>query len=223
MSLKGDKYETAEEVRFRLENTVVLYDGKPVYISRVNVPEPEDRKEIARVYFFDLPLMGGRGKVGEGKETRKYLSSKNFDLAPFKMGYMNHGGQATFVSRAPVRQNRQGLSNGTAVFTNVKGQRSEVVDFNTMIRSEGFVDMVNGKYPDFKTAGDMLGDKDISSVAVSRSFAFNIDHDLQALVLVHKGVKCGLALKGDKALRIPPKFHFLREEMEDHRIPIVLG
>jgi hypothetical protein len=217
MSLKGEAYETAEEVKFRLESTVVLYDGAPVLISRVNVPEGEDKKEIARVFFYELPY-GGRGQAG--KEVRKYLSSKKFDLAPFKMGYFNHGGEAICASRVPIRQNRQGLSAGTCSLTNIRGKKSENINFNMMVASQGFVDMVAGKFPTFAEAGDMLGNKDNFSVAVSRSFAFLIDHDLEALLLMHKGIKCGIAVRGQKALNLPPKFHFLREEAEECRIPL---
>lgn len=218
MSLKGDKYETAEETKFRLENTVVLYDGKPVYITRVGAVGAEDKKEIARVFFWELPLPKGRAP-GQG-ETRKYLSSRNFDLAPFKMGYINHNGEAIFVARLPVRQQRQGLCPNTCTFSNVLGHPSKVMDFATMINSQGFVDMIEGKYPTFKDAGELLGDKKTSSIAISRSFAFVIDNDLEALYLSHKGVKCGLALKNDRALKVPPKFHFLREEMEECHIPL---
>lgn len=218
MSLKGDKYETQEEVNFRLNNTVVLYDGKPVYITRVNMPEVEDKKEIARVFFVELPY--GK-RLGEGaKETRKYLSSRKFDLAPFRMGYFNHNGEAIFVSRAPVRQNQQGLNAKNVTFIDACGKRAENMNFNEMIKSQGFVDMVNGVFPDFTAAGELLGNKDSSSIAISRSFAFHVDHDLEALMLLHKGIPCGIALKGDRALKVPPKFHFLREEMEQCRIPL---
>jgi hypothetical protein len=214
MSLKGDKYETTEEVKFRLENTVVTYDGQPVYISKVHVPDAEDKGEIARVYFYDLPLKG----AGQ-KETRKYLSSKKFDLAPFPMGYVNHNGQAFFVARTPVRQNKQGLAQGTTIITDIRGQKA-ALSLNDLLRSQGFCDMIAGKYPSFKEAGESLGNKENSSIAISRMFAFVIDHDLEALYLLHKGIKCGLALKNDRALKVPPKFHFLKEEMEECRIPL---
>ena len=215
MSLKGDKYETQEEVKFRLEGSVVLYDEKPVYITRVQ--HPEDENEIARVYFRELPYGGG---LGDNKESRKYLSSKKFDLAPFRMGYMNHKGAAIFVSRAPVRQNKQGLSIGVTSFADVRGQKSGLINFPLMIASQGFVDMFYGKYPDFKQVGDLIGNTEEASVAVSRSFAFYIDHDLESLYLLNKGVKCGIVMKGDRGLKIPPKYHFLRQEMEEHRIPL---
>lgn len=213
MSLKGDKYETAEEVQIRLQGTIVLYDGSPVYISRVNIPEAGDDDKIARVWFYPLPLVGG------GNETRKFLSSRKFDLAPFKMGYMNRGGQAYFLSRAPLRQYQQGLNAKVLIIQTIKGQKADF-GYDNCIRDRGFVDMVAGKYPSFKDAGDMLGNHETSSVAVSRMFAFVIDHDLEALYLLHKGVKCGLALKNDRALKVPPKFHFLKEEMEECRIPL---
>jgi hypothetical protein len=217
MSLRGETYETTKEVKFRLEGTVVLYDGAPVLISRVNIPDDEDKKEIARVFFYELPY-GGR--ENGGKETRKYLSSKKFDLAPFKMGYFNHGGEAICASRVPIRQNQQGLSANTCSLTNIRGNKSGNLHFNMMIGSKGFVDMVSGKFPTFTEAGEMLGNKDNSSVAVSRSFAFLIDHDLEALLLMHKGIRCGIAVRGQKALNLPPKFHFLREEAEECRIPL---
>lgn len=218
MSLKGDKYETLEEINFRLQNTVVLYDGKPVYITKVRDPEEDVGKEIARVYFVELPY-GGKN-VLNGKETRKYLSSKNFDLAPFKMGYFNIDGKAIFATRNPVRQNQQGLSSRTLKLTDIRGRMPEDIGFNMVLGCQGFVDMVNGKFPDFKDVGALLGDKDQHSVAVSRSFALAIDHDLEALLLMHKGIKCGIALKDDKAMRLPPKFHFLRHEAEECRIPL---
>ncbi len=218
MSLKGDKYETQEEVNFRLNNTVVLYNGKPVYITRVNMPEVEDKREIARVFFVELPY--GKMIVDGAKETRKYLSSRKFDLAPFRMGYFNHNGEAIFASRTPVRQNQQGLNARNVTFVDASGKRADNMNFNEMIKSQGFVDMVNGVFPDFTAAGEMLGNKDNSSIAVSRSFAFHVDHDLEALLLLHKGIRCGIALKGDRALKVPPKFHFLREEMEQCRIPL---
>lgn len=218
MTLKGDKYETAEEVKFRLENTVVLYDKEPVYITKVNLPEPEDGKgEIARVFFQPLPYPDVGGRFGE---TRKYLSSKNFDLTPFKMGYVNIEGSAYFLSRNPVRQNRQGLANNNISIKDFRGRGTDKLKFGSLIRSTGFIDMFHGKYPTFKQISDLLDYNVRDSVAIGRSFALGIDQDLEAMVLYHKGVKCGLALTEDKAVRVPEKFHFLREEMEEQRIPI---
>lgn len=224
MSLKGDKYETLDEIRFRLENTVVVYDGRPVFITKAAIPEAEDGKEIARVYFQELPYKG------RGKEVRKFLSSKKFDLTPIKLGYFNHEGASYYVSRAPIRQNRQGLCANTTQIGGAAahklekfgdmGRIADRMDYNVMVGSQGFVDMFDNKYPSFKDVGDMLTDGEFSSVAVSRKFSFVIDRDLDALILMHKKDKCGLAFTGDRGIRLPNKFHFLREAMEESRIPI---
>ena len=217
MSLKGDKYETVEEVTTRLKDSVVMYDGKPVYITRISYAEPDDEDAVSRVFFRELPFgIEGPG----GKEVRKYLSSKKFDLATPRLGYFNNKGEAVFVSRTPVRQYQQGLTKKTASLYDCHGKPVRNLDFSGMVKSQGFVDMINGKYPSFQEVGDMIEDKDNSSVALSASFAFRVDHDLDALILLHKGTRCGLALKGDKALKIPQKFHFLRQEMEECRIPL---
>jgi hypothetical protein len=215
MSLKGDKYETQEEITFRLTNSIVTYDGKPVYISRVSYPEAEDGKEIARVYFYEIPH-----KNGGAREVRKFLSSRKFDLATPRMGYMNHQRQAVYVSRRPVRQQRQGLTNDTLVTVGPDGRGVEGVNLNNLVNAQGFADMFANKYPSFDEAGDLLNDGLTSSVAVSRKFAFLLDHDLEALYLTHKTVRCGIAFKNDKGIKVPPKFHFLKEELEEARIPI---
>lgn len=216
MSLKGDKYETVDEVTTRLKDSIVMYDGKPVYITRISHADPDDEDKISRVFFRELPY----GNNVQAKEQRKFLSSKKFELATPRLGYFNHEGQAVFVSRIPVRQYQQGLTKKTASVCDVVGNIHQQIGFTTMVGSQGFVDMIAGKYPSFQDVGDMIDDKENSSVALSASFAFRLDHDLDALILMNKGTRCGLALKGDKALKIPQKFHFLRQELEECRIPL---
>lgn len=213
MSLKGDKYENAEEVRFRLEGTIVQYEGKPVYITRVGMPDLEE-KEIARVYFRALP-------IGANKEVRKLLSSKNFDLAPVKLGYMNKDGKAYYLARTAVRQNKQGLNSQVLTYQSVTGGHlGRQFDFRLLVEDQCFVDLLNGVYPTFKEVEQMFGNKGITSVAISRCFAFMIDHDFECLYLMHKGVKCGICFKGEDKMTVPPKYRFLKEEMAQFNIPI---
>jgi hypothetical protein len=216
MSLRGDKYETIEEIKSRLEGTVVLYENEPVFINRVAVPGgKEDKDEIARVFFHKLPFTLNN----RPPEFRRYLSSKKFDLTPFRMGYANLEKRTVFVSRSPVRQYKQGLTGDVTKLSEVSGERSEL-GFNTLVQDKGFVDMVQGVYPDFKTAGQVLEAGEKRSLAISRSFAFLSDPDLDILILMNKGVKCGIVLRGDKNIRLSKKFNFLKEELEEYRIPI---
>lgn len=211
MSLRGDKYETAEEVRFRLENTVVLYDGRPVWITRVRDPEPADG-EIARVYFNELPLRANRQE-----ETRKFLSSRKFDLSPFKMGYMNLDGDVVFLSRTPVRQNRQGLSAGSCTISDVTGQRNREHGFGQIIDRQEFVDMVMSNYPSFKEASDMIRDG-ATGVALSNQYALRRDGDLGIIYLYNRFTKVAAGFPGE-ILRLPKKNAFLKEQLAELKIP----
>jgi hypothetical protein len=212
MSLRGDKYETADEIRMRLEGCVVLYDGKPVIITDVGAGgEDEDgKKEIARVYFNFLPL-----KRGAAKE-RRYLSSRKFDLAPFKMGYCNYKGEVVRVSRVPVRQNRQGLSYGVTSMTDVFGTRRDY-NWNDFISSTGFSEMVAGVYPGFDAIKQLSAVR--TSIALSRDFAAVFDDDLDLIYLVHNGSKCGLIDKN--VVRLSKKFGFLKESLQELKAPLL--
>jgi hypothetical protein len=49
-------YENLNDAQMRLQNTVVLYDGEPVYIQEIGQVGPGDPKEdIFRVYAYPLP------------------------------------------------------------------------------------------------------------------------------------------------------------------------
>lgn len=213
MSLKGDKYETLEEIKMRLESSVVLYDGAPVYITRVAAPEADDKKEISRVFFRELPY------EPDGRDIRKFLSSRKFDLNIPNLGYINHRGRALYLTRAPVRQYSQGLCNKNTTVMELGGRRSEW-SFNDIIRGDGLANLLKGSYPSFKEAGEILNEK-TQSVAISKSFAVNIDNDLDVLMMSYKGTKCGLAFKGERAIRLSPKFHFLKNEAEELKIPFM--
>lgn len=217
MTLRGDKYENADEIRMRLEGSIVLYDGDPVLIAQVSVPELEDADEKARVHFYNLPINPNKKLA----TTRKYLSSRKFDLTPFKMGFANIGEKAYFISRAPVRQNKQGLAAGTCIINTIFGKPSNEVVWNTLIRSEGFGKMVKGEYPSFEEASDTLKEDLVTSVAVSRSFALFKDDELDVSVLSHKGSKCGIILEGDTGVRVSTRFKFLKESLESCGIPMV--
>ena len=217
MSLKGDKYETAEEAQFRLNDTIVLYDKKPVYITQVIVPEngAEDNKEVARVYFKELPLNPNQ------KNVRKYLSSRNFDLSIPNLGYFNHQGSAFFASRSPLRQNQQGLSSKTLKVRIADKSGADIPSFETIIHSQSFVDMITGVYPSFTEACDLFDThEDVHSMALSPSFAVFLDIDLDALLLAHRGITCGILFKDERILKMSPKFNFLKEEMFEAGLPV---
>lgn len=224
MSLKGTAYETVEEAHMRLQGSVVLYDGEPVYITAVKAVERQDEgggRDIFRVYAVPLPY-GKADDVrnGNDKQFRKYISSKKFDLSPFPMGWCSYGRDAYYLSRIPARQARQGLTSGNLKISAIGG-RPIKADYNSLVSSEEFKRCVTGKYEDVEIALARLnGLGDDVVVPVGRSFAFVKDVDIGLVYLYHKNTKCGFTFGTNKGFTLPDKYKFLREEAEENRIQL---
>lgn len=215
MTLRGDKYETLEEVSARLKGSVVMYDGDPVYVADVGAVGPGDGPDVARVYIVPLPLNKNKF-YGKEEANRKLLSSKKFDLRPFKLGFMNYDGRAYYLSRIPARQYTQGLKGNTLRIKTLDGGNPP--PFQQLVYEKAFYDCIKGVYTPVKDAFDDLKGK--KSVAISRDFAFTVDDDLSLLILKHKDVSCGIKLENERGFRLSKKFSFLKESLEEARIPL---
>ena len=209
-------YESIGDAQMRLNSTVVLYDGEPVYIREIGVRDAGDPKDdVFRVYAETLPRTG-REKVDT---MRKYISSKKFDMAPFPMGFMNHKGYAYYCSRLPRRQQKQGLSENTFSCCPVAFQH-EVgsVSFGTATQLQPFVDMVKGRYPTMEEALRLLSSEEAKSVGFSRTYALIRDLELDGLIyLYHKQEKVGFILDG--ALKLSKSAVCLKESLREVGIP----
>lgn len=225
-------YESVGDAQMRLNSTVVLYDNEPVYITQVSPVGPDDPKpDVFRVYAQPLPYGGGikpkrvwkdpfergpdfmEGEDGKVDKLRKYISSRKFDLAPFPMGFMNKDGNVHYTSRAPRRQQKQGLSEGT--FTDrVIASNIPRLSFGEAISSQEFVDCVMGKYPSVQEATEMLKSDAVRSVAFCRTFALSKDDDLEDLIyLYHKTEKVGFIL--GQQLKLTQLANCLKEALRE--------
>jgi hypothetical protein len=220
------KYESVDDAKMRLRQTVVLYKGVPVLIK--DVMKGEGKDDVLRVLFQELPL--GREKVvrddgvfdraqkivlGEDEvQKRKYISSKHFDIAPFRMGYVNHKNGAFYCSRMPNRVQKQGLC----------GENFKAVDnFGSAIPFNVFADcketpaMVANDYPSFEQAMQSL-DKS-PAVAFHKDFCLVRDEVIPQLVyLYHKGSKVGMHSRGE--ISLGAKFSCLKESLGEMRLKV---
>ena len=205
-------YESVNDANMRLGNTIVLYDGKPVYVREVGaIGEGEGKNgDIFRVYVKELPLTA----EDRGNYDRKFISSKKFDLAPFPMGFMNHNGKAIYLSRAPKKQQRQGLSEGTlSSYTLGDTTGSRAVRFNDLLRMTEFTDCISNKYPNVREATRLV-EAGADSVAFSRVFAIARDASLPELIyLYHKKDKVGFIMDGN--LKLSARGRCLRESLNE--------
>lgn len=199
------KYERVEDASMRLRNTVVLYKGAPVLVT--NVVKGETKDEILRVSIREIPTTR-RG--AETEEQRKYISSKHFDIAPFRMGYVNRQDKAGafYCRRLPNRIQKQGLCGENFQAFNNYGH---AVDFNTFLSTKEVNEMVAGVYPSFNVALKAL-DK-AYAVAFSRNFCLVKDEVLPNLTYIyHKAEKVGL-LGPNKEAMLPKRFECLKESL----------
>ncbi len=204
------KYERLEDARMRLRHTVVLYDGAPYYIREITTGTGDDGPY--RVHADALPLSAAdvrNAGRGEDADIRKYISSKNFDIAPFRMGFVNAKTGCFYVSRLPARQQKQGLGSENVQMTTPLGQR---IPFATLLTTPEVLAMVNGNYPNLKQALAAL--EKMPSIAICRDVALVKDEVLDCLVYVyHKTTKVGLL--SDNKAKLGKAFAYLNETISE--------
>lgn len=221
------KYEHLDDASMRLRNTVVRYKGDPVYITNIR---PGTGDEIFRVYFQPLPVkkvdgfiaprkvrLGPDGPefVEEAEEERRYISSRNFDISPFKMGYVNDPKGAAYCSRLPTRKQQQGLCAENFGASSVGGN----FNFNSFLSCPGVVDMVHGRYPSLAEAQRLLAEKQSPLIAFHRDFAISRDEILGNLFHVfYRGNKVGAYLDG--GLILGDKYRCLKESLIELGVPV---
>jgi hypothetical protein len=214
------KYETPDDAKLRLRNTVVLYKGEPVLIN--DVARGEGKDDILRVLFQPLPTPGvdrfGRRQPDPEAMERKYISSKHFDIAPFRMGYVNDQKLgAFFCSRLPNRVQKQGLC--TENFKGVTNNVGGIVNFATFLSNPNVVDMVHNRYPSIDEA--IRGLAKSPAVAFHREFCVMKDEVIPDLIyLYHKGQKVGMYSKGEKKVQLGNKFNCLKESLEELKLKV---
>jgi hypothetical protein len=202
----------------RLRHTVVLYRDTPVYIKEVRNGDGKDG--IFRVLFTEIPLaatksprtLGEARLLGDEEDAqRKFISSKYFDIAPFKMGYVNRptGSGAFYCSRLPNRMQKQGLSAENFI---AKDNNNSLVDFNTFIKTKEVLEMVANKYPTFDAARRALAK--VPSVAFSRDFCLVKDAVVEDFTWIYyKGDKVGMF--AGESITLGNKFKCLKESLQE--------
>lgn len=216
MSLKGTEYETAEEASFRLAGTVVLYDGEPVFISQV-LHEPDLPKgDIYRVYTQPVPV-----SRNNRQDERRYISSGKFDLAPFKLGFLNLDGHVFYLNRIPARQNRQGLNERSLEVIPLRNNPNLALpSFASLITKQEFYNTIKGVYPSVAEAMARLREDGVSGVALSREYALVSHTSLKELVfLFHRKTVVGFMQAGENELQLGQAFKYLKEELSERNIP----
>jgi hypothetical protein len=163
---------------------------------------------------FERVIVRANGDLPPEEGQRKFISSKHFDIAPFKMGYVNSKKGAFYCSRMPSRVQKQGLC-GESFKALTNG--GATVPFHAFLNCPEVPAMVAGRYPSFDQAVRAL--EKCPAVAFHREFCLMKDEVIPDLVfLYHKGTKAGMHSKGEITLGV--KYKCLKEALEEMKLRV---
>jgi hypothetical protein len=239
-------YENVQEANLRLQGTIVLYDGEPMYVQAIT-----DHKNdgVFRIYMTDLkttsvgynipglqnypagtaPLgvmmdthVDGNAKIPNCTILRKKMDSKHFNkFRPFPLGMMNYKGAAYFLERRPNRPStKQGLIPAAICIARITaGQEKAVKPHNIHFYSEEFRDCVVGDYPTPKECLAGLTPENINeSAAFHRNFAL-VGGPIDTIFLAYKDEVVGALPRNDfSEVRLGRKFAHVREAIQELRL-----
>lgn len=214
-------FEHIDQARQRLEQTIVLYDGRGHYLHNVGSEEG-----VQKAYVGELPWDFTKAKQ---KFKGIPLDDPAFNkFQPFELGFVNlfdsdsgitNDFNTLFVFRRPIRSGaRQGLSRDAVDGKYLQGSfragsRLEGLDlFNQLAPCKSFADMLAGIYPSFTEVLDNLIPQ--SSIAFARNYALLTDKD--GLVWVYRQLeRIGLVNNKSKEFFLFSAKKFLREEIQE--------
>lgn len=164
------RYESAQDVKQRLDNTFIRYKG-----------------EVVKVTWYDeltlrvLPLTEESSIAPQGKVV--HSSSDNLDISSIRLGFLSgmEKKAPVIVRRKPVRRYKQGVCVANMDAIGWRGPDVEVAgwgerEFQALTASPSFVYMLMDKYP---TVTEAIGYMKVASTipsmhyaAISKDFCF---------------------------------------------------
>lgn len=205
-------YDSLEDSQRRLNSTVVLFQGSPVWIQNVIGLSKDQQAEI-----IHLPWKGQKGGKDVVPLTPQYFTIRN--LPP--LGYVDYDDFSHYCSRIPSRQGKQGLCrNNVSVSHNPDGMTP---NFENLLEKTSCVDMLTNKYPGFdKVYQEIVASDEALKRAFSKTMALHID-DMESIIIEHRGVKVAVtnnARRTGPVFRLVNKFAYLKEEFQENGIKL---
>lgn len=166
-------YERQEDIRARLEGTIIRYEDDPILVTG---------NEGFDIFISYLS--------GTKKELVSIKDSKlNFKAVP--LGYVNYRGRAYYLHRIPQRRWKQGLS-AAGVYSVTPNAPIE-----NLLRKP-LVATIKGIYCSYDKALSDIQNKTMVSIAFNRVIAIRKE-DLGNIKLEYKGTEVGW-FEGDKVI-----------------------
>lgn len=185
-------YDNAHDANMRLSESVIMFNGRPVYIHNV-------REERPLMVVFSY-LSGDKGEI------LKSIEDDRFSLTPVKLGYMNYQGKAVYTQRIPCRRWKQGLHR-----ENFDVGEQHHMDRAILTTAE-MEDTILNKYLSYKEALNQVATGECQSAAYHRSFCFSKCEETGLVWLSYRGERAGWVQDGRAVLG--EHSQYLAEELE---------
>lgn len=172
----GTAYYDPRSVSLRLDKTICIYKGEPVFVEVDNPPERRQRVDPetgnlialppdASDAFHILKMYKLDGRLS--KPTKVDYREPEFDYRAFPLGYINFMGSAFYLRRVPSRVQKQGLDKHFVASEPVGLQGSN------WFFSKDMKDCILGIYPSVAEAMQSIDLGKAESVGVRRNFAIS--------------------------------------------------
>ena len=211
MSKRKFFYDTIDDSNQRLRETVVVCKNEPAYVAGVMGLNTDQIAEVIFLPWDDKP------KTEQIPLTNDFFEIKNLPC----LGYVDFGNYSHYLCRRPSRQTKQGLFRNTVYIP--PSPEGKTPGFNAILGTKEFYDMLKGKYPSLdKVFGEVLASDEPTKRAFSKTMAVAVD-DVEAVSLWHRGMKVGVCNNPRQygpVFKLPNKFSYLREELEENKIRI---
>lgn len=153
--MSEQRYLSAHDVSMRWNNGLAKYKGKWYHAQA--------RPEETKLTLLDL--------VSKNQVMIVDPNDDGFHVTTPDLGFLNSKHGVMFLSRAPVRRQKQAAATENLLFE-IPGGSSGGLSSNLMWGRD-FVDMLNNVYPAYQTAIGSLSEKN-PSLAFSRDFAVTL-------------------------------------------------
>ena len=168
-------YDTVEDAKTKLANSICYYDGKAILVKSIlgNDLEPENLK----VQFINL----------EGNQKTVKLLDPLLNYTHFNIGYTNQVCRAVWWYRKPIRQYTQGLRYTQMNYVTSDGSDNEILfQYSTETAR-----MLENVYPTFEECQEKLVEGRSDSIAFHQHFGMSFDNLHDDFIIEYRGRKIG--------------------------------
>ena len=208
-------YNTVEEVKQKLVNSVVLFDGFPVYIQNA----AKNKKEI-ELFYLKVPILRNENI----KPEVAFICDPKWDFKTFgtKLGYvsvknpLNEKFESLFITRVPIRHSRQGLDDRTTLLTSCPEEGSYKFSWNDVIynKSTTINNTIKNQFPSIESAfNTLINNYEYHSIPIHRKITILYDQ-ISPPYIIYRNDKIGYSEDG-KIFKLAKHKNYLREELTD--------